>query len=56
MALVKLVFRRDYGQLLGVHIVGGIAGALIHLRQSVVHAGDTIDRFHQHDVRRPDSH
>jgi hypothetical protein len=31
--------------LLGVHIVDDIAGELIHLGQSVLHAGDTIDRF-----------
>lgn len=42
---IKLVFRRDTRQLLGVHIVGEIAGELIHLGQSVLHAGDTIDRF-----------
>jgi len=42
---IKLVFRRDNKQLLGVHIVGEIAGELIHLGQSVLHAGDTIDRF-----------
>ena len=42
---VKLVFRRDDKTLLGVHIVGDIAGELIHLGQSVLHAGETIDRF-----------
>jgi NAD(P) transhydrogenase len=42
---IKLVFRRDDRQLLGVHIVGEIAGELIHLGQAVMHAGDTIDRF-----------
>jgi NAD(P) transhydrogenase len=42
---IKLVFRRDDRQLLGVHIVGEIAGELIHLGQAVLHAGDTIDRF-----------
>ncbi len=42
---IKLVFRRGNKQLLGVHIVGEIAGELIHLGQSVLHAGDTIDRF-----------
>lgn len=42
---IKLVFRRADRQLLGVHIVGEIAGELIHLGQAVLHAGDTIDRF-----------
>ncbi len=42
---IKLVFRRDTKQLLGVHIVGETAGELIHLGQSVLHVGDTIDRF-----------
>ncbi|HEX2088513.1 MAG TPA: Si-specific NAD(P)(+) transhydrogenase [Actinomycetota bacterium] len=43
--LVKLVFRRDDKTLLGVHILGDIAGELIHLGQAVLHSGGTIDRF-----------
>jgi NAD(P) transhydrogenase len=43
--LVKLVFRRDDKTLLGVHILGDIAGELIHLGQAILHAGGTIDRF-----------
>ncbi|HEX8099955.1 MAG TPA: Si-specific NAD(P)(+) transhydrogenase [Actinomycetota bacterium] len=43
--LVKLVFRRDDKRLLGVHILGEIAGELIHQGQAVLHSGDTIDRF-----------
>jgi NAD(P) transhydrogenase len=43
--LVKLVFRRDDKTVLGVHILGDIAGELIHLGQAILHAGGTIDRF-----------
>ena len=43
--LVKLVFRRDDKTLLGVHILGEIAGELIHQGQAVLHFGGTIDRF-----------
>ena len=43
--LVKLVFRRDDKTLLGVHILGDIAGELIHLGQAILHSGGTIDRF-----------
>ena len=43
--LVKLVFRRDDKTLLGVHILGEIAGELIHQGQAVLHSGGTIDRF-----------
>jgi pyruvate/2-oxoglutarate dehydrogenase complex dihydrolipoamide dehydrogenase (E3) component len=42
---MKLVFCWDDRQLLSVHIVGDIAGELIHLWQSVTDRGDTIDRF-----------
>lgn len=43
--LVKLIFRRDDKRLLGVHILGDIAGELIHQGQAVLHADGTIDRF-----------
>jgi NAD(P) transhydrogenase len=43
--LVKLVFRRDDKTLLGVHILGDIAGELIHQGQAVLRAGGTIDSF-----------
>ncbi|MDP8955974.1 MAG: Si-specific NAD(P)(+) transhydrogenase [Actinomycetota bacterium] len=43
--LLKLVFRRDDKTLLGVHILGDIAGELIHQGQAVLHSGGTIDRF-----------
>jgi hypothetical protein len=41
---MKLVFRGDDRQLLRAHIVGDIAGADLP-GQSVMHAGDTVDRF-----------
>lgn len=43
--LIKLVFRREDRGLLGVHILGDIAGELIHQGQAVLHQGGTIDYF-----------
>jgi NAD(P) transhydrogenase len=43
--LVKLVFRRKDRLLLGAHIIGDVAAELIHLGQSVVSQGRTIDYF-----------
>jgi NAD(P) transhydrogenase len=43
--LIKLVFRRDDHRLLGVHIVGEIAGELIHHGQAAIGAGEPIDTF-----------
>ena len=49
--LVKLVFRRNDRRLLGVHILGEEAGELVHVGQAVIHAGETIDRVHPHDLQ-----
>jgi NAD(P) transhydrogenase len=43
--LVKLVFRRGDRVLLGVHILGEIAGELVHQGQGVMYNGGTIDQF-----------
>jgi NAD(P) transhydrogenase len=43
--LVKLVFRRDDRVLVGVHILGEIASELIHIGQSAIADGHSIDRF-----------
>jgi NAD(P) transhydrogenase len=43
--LIKLVFRRDDRRLLGVHIVGEIAGELIHVGQAALSSNEQIDRF-----------
>lgn len=43
--LIKLVFRRDDHRLLGVHIVGEIAGELIHQGQATIGCGLGIDTF-----------
>jgi NAD(P) transhydrogenase len=43
--LVKLVFRRYDRTLLGAHVMGEIASELVHIPQSVLHEGGTIDRF-----------
>jgi NAD(P) transhydrogenase len=42
---LKLVFRKSDASLVGVHIVGSAATELIHLGQSVIHFGGTIDHF-----------
>jgi hypothetical protein len=39
-----------------IRIVGDLAGELIHLGQSVLHAWDTIDRFINTTFAVPDSH
>ena len=43
--LLKLIFRRDNKQLLGVQILGESATELIHLGMAVLEAGGTIDTF-----------
>jgi NAD(P) transhydrogenase len=43
--ILKLIFRRDNKQLLGVHILGESATELIHLGMAVLEAGGTIDTF-----------
>jgi len=43
--MVKLLARRDDRRLVGVHILGEGATELIHLGQSVLHFGGTIDHF-----------
>jgi NAD(P) transhydrogenase len=43
--LVKLVFQRSDRRLLGVQIVGEIAGELIHIGQAAIGCGERIDTF-----------
>jgi NAD(P) transhydrogenase len=43
--LLKLIFRAENKQLLGVHIIGENATELIHLGMSVLESGGTIDAF-----------
>jgi NAD(P) transhydrogenase len=43
--LVKLVFRRESRELLGVHVLGDHAAELIHQGQAVLNYGGTIDYF-----------
>ena len=43
--LLKLIFRRDDRQLLGVHIIGENATELIHLGMMVLESGGSIDLF-----------
>jgi len=43
--LLKLVFRRDNRQLLGVHIIGESATELIHLGMQVLETGGKLDAF-----------
>jgi NAD(P) transhydrogenase len=41
----RLVFRRDDRRLLGAHIIGEIAGELIHHGQAAIGTGEPIDTF-----------
>ena len=43
--MVKLVFERSSLRLLGVHVLGEAATELVHLGQSVIHFGGTIEHF-----------
>jgi NAD(P) transhydrogenase len=43
--MVKLVFERDTLRLLGVHVLGDSATELVHVGQSVIHFGGTIEYF-----------
>ena len=43
--LVKLVFDRGSGRLLGIHVLSEAASELVHLGQSVIQFGGTIDHF-----------
>ncbi|MGH9774580.1 MAG: Si-specific NAD(P)(+) transhydrogenase [Candidatus Acidiferrales bacterium] len=43
--MLKLIFRRDNKELLGVHVIGEGATELIHLGMDVLESGGTIDRF-----------
>ena len=51
--LVKLVFERTSKKLLGVHILGERATELIHVGQSVLAFGGTIDYFIQNVFNYP---
>ncbi len=42
---LKLLFHRETGQLLGVHIIGEGASELVHIGQAVLTFGGTIDYF-----------
>ena len=43
--MLKLLFHRETRELLGVHIIGEKASELIHIGQSVLTFGGTIDYF-----------
>lgn len=43
--LVKLIFRRDTKEILGVHMIGVAASELIHLGMMLVHTGGTLDHI-----------
>ena len=45
--LLKLIFHRDHGRLLGVHAIGSGATELIHVGQAVLGLGGGIDYFLQ---------
>lgn len=43
--LLKLIFRRDTRQILGVHMIGVAAAELIHVGMMLVHTRGTIDHI-----------
>ena len=43
--MLKLLFHRETGELLGVHIIGAEAAELIHIGQAVLSFGGTLDYF-----------
>jgi NAD(P) transhydrogenase len=43
--LLKLVVERETRKLLGVHVIGERATELVHIGQSVIHLGGTVDIF-----------
>ena len=43
--LLKLIFRRDTKEILGVHIIGVAASELIHVGMILIHTGATIDHI-----------
>ena len=43
--LIKLVFTRDEGRLVGVHVLGESATELVHQGQAVISLGGTVDWF-----------
>jgi NAD(P) transhydrogenase len=43
--LLKLLFHRETRRLLGVHIIGDTATEIIHIGQTVISLGGTIDYF-----------
>jgi NAD(P) transhydrogenase len=43
--MLKLVFHRENHKLLGVHIIGEGASELIHIGQTVMAFGGTVDYF-----------
>lgn len=51
--LLKLVFRTDNLQLLGVHIIGSHATDLIHLGQCIMEKGGTIQYFIENVINYP---
>ena len=42
---LKLIFHRDTGKVLGVHIIGEDASELVHIGQAVMTLGGTVDYF-----------
>ena len=43
--LLKLIFRRDTKQILGVHMIGVAASELIHIGMMLLHTGATVDHI-----------
>jgi NAD(P) transhydrogenase len=43
--LLKLIFRRDTREILGVHMIGVAASELIHIGMMLLHTGATLDHI-----------
>ena len=43
--VLKLIFRRDTREILGVHMIGVAASELIHVGMMLVHTGGTVDHI-----------
>lgn len=50
---LKLIFHRDTGEILGVHIFGEGATELVHIGQAVMALGGTVDYFVDHVFNYP---
>ena len=51
--LLKLIFRKDNHQLIGVHCIGDVASELVGIGQMVIHFGGTLSVFDEVSMNTP---